>query len=173
MGVVLKLCVLLTTILFGGVMAALGASSLAYHDPFAPYAAIMPGESADAAMKDHPCQWIGGMFNGAEQGFCQFQVVDSVFSQVTVIKSNYQILHLAFAVQPNRMRLGDLMLCWGKPNDFGLGIPESTGLIVDARWRNGVRANVVRAQYRGRQDHFLSVDYLVLEQEVSSCVSGE
>jgi hypothetical protein len=170
--------ILLMLILFAANVAVLGAASLNYRDSFAPYAAIMPGNSVDT-LKDYPCQWIGGMINGAEYGYCQFNMEAFPFGQVRVFKTDHVITRLSFTFQPDRLSLGDLILCWGKPIHVARTFHEET-VSIDAYWPNQVLANGMPAQYGARPDYFLPItflsiqgEWLPVDSERSICGSGQ
>ena len=175
----LRVCVLLTAIVFSTEVMVLAAARLNYHDPFAPYSPIVPGQPADA-VKEYPCSLLFGMSNGVEVGYCQFEVVDSVFSKVRVIVSDRIITRTEFVVQPNRLRVGDLILCRGEPLYIERGDRIDETPFVNIFWVNQMSARASVEQHGAQLEHLLPVNSISIEhlwrpieRDALSCASGQ
>lgn len=124
------------------------------HDPFAPYAGILPGQPLTAVL---------------ERGFtCQYRVIPDVdescvlvlergvFSkvEVSIAVNTSRVRRVVFA--PHELTLGNLELLWDKPEVI------SYGHNANLRWRTLGIIAIVRA-YRGHFSHWLPVEYVVFE----------
>jgi hypothetical protein len=161
MWLLLKICVVLTATLFIAQTAFLDEAKRTYRDPIAPYLNIMPGQPADF-LKDF-CQLHAGVKTGVEMGYCDFEAEDGIFERVTVAESDHRITQLTLIVQPNRLILGDLLLCWGKPINVTHNYPE-TGSGYNLYWNNQFTAHVTPEYYR-ETDYFLPIIYLSIQHE--------
>ena len=159
MWLLLKICVALTAVLFIAQAALFGEEKRTPRDPLAPYLNLMPGQSADL-LKDF-CQLHAGVKRGVEQGFCDFDAEDGIFGRVTVVESEHRITQLTLMVQPNRLTLGDLLLCWGKPRSVSHDYSE-TSPAYNLYWDNQFTAHITPAYYR-ETDYFLPIFYLSIE----------
>ncbi|MEO8394717.1 MAG: hypothetical protein ABI700_17110 [Chloroflexota bacterium] len=167
MWLLLKICIVLTAILFIAQAAFLDEAKQTYHDPIAPYLDIMPGQSTDL-LKDF-CQLNAGVKTGVEMGYCDFEAGDEIFGRVTVVESDHRITQLTLMVQPNRLTLGNLLLCWGKPIHVTQEYPE-TGSGYNLFWDNEFTAHIAATYYR-KMDYYLPITYLSIKHEQTSILS--
>ena len=158
-----KLLLVMAVMMFVGTGTILGAARLTYHNPLAPYLAIMPGNSIEA-IEDYPCPLVASMSSGVEVSSCEFDPKDGRFSSVTVIKSKQVIVRIAFDVQPNRLHFGDLVLCWGAPM-YVAENSKTEAPILNMYWGNQVHARVVPRQSSRQASYFLPVAALSIERE--------
>src|SRR5258708_20881982 len=141
----MMICVRLTTIccVAEGVVVALSRSS--YHDPFALYAAIMPGQPSDN-LEHYPCTTYRV---DASTMHCTFALKEGAFDSVNVVY-DHAIRWIAFTVRPDSLYLGDLILCWGKPTSVTADEPDvsrfETGLIV-IQWGRQFSAVIDTARF--------------------------
>ena len=161
MWLLIKLFAALTATLFIGQVALLSPAKRTSRDPTAPYLDIMPGQSVEG-LKDF-CQLQSGVKQGVEMGYCDFEARDGIFGRVTVVESDHRITQLTLIVQRNRLTLGDLLVCWGKPIYDVHEYPE-TGGGDKLYWDNQFVAHVDTAFYR-KTDYFLPITYLSIEHE--------
>ncbi|MBZ0149209.1 MAG: hypothetical protein K8F62_16955 [Pseudorhodoplanes sp.] len=165
---VFRLCIFLTACLFTSGVGMIAAARLPHPDLLAQYEAIMPGQSIDAVAA-YPCPLRVGMSNGEEVGFCQMDMNDGVFSKATIIDANHRIARIDLVVQPGRLRLGDLVVCWGDPSEIIEYGRSDIPMMVNMRWYNRMDANLTRAEYEGQQDYFLPVKSLSLRANYTPC----
>ncbi len=166
-----RLCAVLTGILFASEVVVLVAARFAYHDPFAPYHAIMPGNSVEA-LKDYPCLLQVEMNNATEFGWCALTLDESPFRRIDVFESNHVIARVDFIIVPYRFSLGDSILCWGKPFylfDNYYQKDESYNLY----WRNQVSARLNPGWFRAQPDYFLPITFLSIQREGRPAVLEE
>lgn len=169
MSAIFKLGVFLTVSLFVSGVTMIAAARLTQPDPLASYQTIMPGQSFDA-VDAYSCPSHVGMSNGEEAGFCQMDASDGMFSRITVINANHRITRMDLVVLPGRLRLGDLMACWGMPSEVvAYGQMDSPSL-VNLRWQNRMNASLTRAQYEGNTDYYLPVTALSLQANYAPCI---
>lgn len=167
----LKLGIALASALFGAAVIALGVARLAIHDPLERYTSIMPGQSIDA-VRNYDCLLQVGTVKNIEMGFCQFPPGDGVFDRIAVIESNRVITQTSFVVQPDQLRLGDLVLCWGKPIDVGYHIPGDVGY-SDLYWGDRYTARLADAHVGTALNYALPISALSIMYEWRSCRSME
>src|SRR5690242_12077657 len=111
----LKVWIILTTTVFVSVSTVLMTTRRTYRDPFAPYEALMPGQSING-LRDYPCrlritQVKNSDFRGVD--YCRFEANYGVFGEVTLnINDNIITQITASNIQPDALSLGDLVLCW-------------------------------------------------------------
>jgi len=159
----LKWFFLALAIMFCGEMIVLAAARLTYHDPFAPYRTIMPGQPTDA-LKSYTCQRPIHRNSGLDNNFCQIDGEDDIVDEVIVTNSNHLIATTVFIIEPDTLRLGDLVLCWGKPiytNDYF--DPETSK--VDLYWDNQAYARVMVDQAEPPLNYFLPVSRISIERQ--------
>ncbi len=82
---------------------------------------------------------------------------------------NHVIVRTDFTIQPNSLRYGDLMLCWGKPTDIVEGRRAGILLLADMRWGSRINAGLTDAHYAGQIDLFLPISYLSFKAEDLDC----
>jgi hypothetical protein len=160
----IKAFILLTGGCFVSTVGMLVGFRSQYHDPFSPYSAIMPGQLFDP-IEDYPCDLHVGMLKGVAPDSCRFEANDGVFDHVTVVESDQIITRLAFAVQPNSLRLGDLVLSWGQPTRIEAFDLLDNRYFVSVRWGDRVYAGQTVEGYEARLDYFLPLSYILLEHE--------
>jgi hypothetical protein len=163
--------VLFTAIMFVGAQAIVGASQLTSRNFLASYRPLLPGQSTDGAAA-FPCEMRVGMSKGIEVGLCQFEAEDGVFGRVTVVESNRIIQRLAFVVQADTLYLGDLVLCWGKPDMPAFTIYPDMSIPLNLRWRSQTYA-AISTHSITVLDYFSPVSYLSLEPGALPCASSE
>jgi hypothetical protein len=167
----IKRFLVLTGVMFISAQALVGVAQLASRDFLAAYRSLTPGHSI--AAEELPCQLRVGMSNGVEVGMCQFEAEDKMFGRVTLVTADQIVTRLAFEVEPEALHIGDLVLCWGNPNDIGTPSAAMDGIHTTSRWRDRIFAghNLLRG---GEQaSYFLPVTYLSLEMEMIPCETPE
>jgi len=168
MGLILRLGMLFIVAFFAAGIAGLSRTRSSYSDPFAPYTAIMPGQSFDG-VSNYPCQLHVSTSNGIEQGFCQFDSTDGIFGRITVVEADHIITRLAFTMQSNHLRLGDLVLRWGKYDRDQSKPLADDATLVNVHWGNRIFAAVIT---EGKAlSNFLPISYLSLENKELPCNS--
>src|SRR5258708_6421737 len=123
------ICVRLTVVLCVAEGVVLAGSRQAYHDPFAPYETIIPGQSSDP-LEHYPCN-VHRI--NASTMYCTFSLTEGPFSSVSV-QYDHVVKRIAFVVRPDGLHLSDLMLCWGEATSVGpQHNPDEIGW-VDVEW---------------------------------------
>jgi hypothetical protein len=149
--------------------AMVGVAQLTSHDFLAAYRDLTPGNSLDD-VQDLPCQLRTGMSSGVEVGMCQFQASDAVFGRVTLVTADHIVRRLAFAVEPEALHIGDLVLCWGQPNQIG-ALPEaSQGNQTTTRWQDLIFAGHPALRQGTQVNYFMPITYLSLESAMLPCL---
>ncbi len=167
----LRICVGLMMVIVVGGIGALALERLMYHDPFAVYAAIMPGHSVDA-LEDYPCRFRATKRASVVLGYCQFEPEYGLLSEVTLTIRNDVIAQTtAFDIPANTLRLGDLILCWGKPTAM-VYAPSGESPILDLYWKEKLHVQVTPGRYDRGLSYFLTVDYLSLSGQWQPCGTG-
>ena len=172
MSLLMRACLLLmmTTLLVEGGMFTI--MRLTYHDPFVPYAALMPGQSIDA-LKDYPCRFRVTKLERVQIGYCQFEPAYGVFSEIALNVTNHIItMFTSFDISAGVLRLGDVILCWGKPVQIVNSFPNEQ-LALDLYWSNQSMVTLYPTQYSERFDDFLPINYLSMGSEAKMCGSIE
>jgi hypothetical protein len=161
----------LTGVMFISAQALVGVAQLASRDFLAAYRSLTPGNSI--VREDLPCQLRVGMSNGVEVGMCQFEAEDEVFGRVTLVTADQIVTRLAFEVEPEALHIGDLVVCWGNPNDLQAPPGSLERNNMTSRWQNRIFAghNLIRGG--GQASYFLPVTYLSLEVEMMPCEAPE
>jgi hypothetical protein len=134
-------CFLLTTVLVASEGAVLGAFRLRSHDLFAPYQALMPAQSIDG-LSSYPCLPRASEGNGRRLMVCRFDQENSFFSDVLVSVSSQRITRTVFSIHGDRLRLGDLILCWGKPSVVALIVQPNGPPWVEVQWGANIYATL-------------------------------
>ncbi|MEO8391958.1 MAG: hypothetical protein ABI700_03105 [Chloroflexota bacterium] len=153
----------MTAVMFCGKVAVLTVARLTYRDPFASYQAIMPGQSVDA-IKDYPCPLHVETVNRVEKGWCQFDSDKGVFDQVSMVEHKHIITWILFHIRSEDLRLGDLILCWGKPIDIVRNFHREI-LSYDMYWSNQAHARVVDHMSSRQLDFSLPVTDVSIERQ--------
>lgn len=139
-------------------LAGLGAMRLVYPggypDPFAPYAAIMPGQPS-AVLSHYPCHFEKQLERSFEPILCRIRPKDGVFSEVVAHFQNDRIWQVEF--KPEGLRVGDLVLHWGIP-DLG----QDDGGLIYIRWHGGTVYAVVSPDSQKRQYNYLLPVYSII-----------
>lgn len=154
--------VLLISVLFAVELLVVGVTRLVYFegipDPFAPYAAIVSGQSV-GALQPYPCklQELAGMRNAL--AYCEIHQSEGSFERVivTVNINTASIQQLTFRARG--LRLGDLVLRWGR----AYTVERYRGGTV-ARWRGGGYAFISSA---GNSLYLAPVNSIVIGQVMS------
>jgi hypothetical protein len=153
-------------------IVARAVGRLIYQDPFAPYQAIMPGEPS-SALEHYPCQRREGGMTGTQTTFCTFIPGEGPFDFVTIeYEYNGVIKQIGFSVQRNRLYLGDLLPCWGKPISLE---PEGSDFekgYIDMHWGKHVYAGFDTLHYGSRLSYRLPIEYVSIEGGKVTCSSG-
>ncbi|MEO8392985.1 MAG: hypothetical protein ABI700_08325 [Chloroflexota bacterium] len=149
--------------LFVGDFTVIGIAGLTYADPFAPYAAIMPGQRVES-VKVFACQLSTGMSHGIEIGYCHFEPDGGNFAQVTVLAADGMITRTGFFVRSNSLVLGDLVLCWGKPIHVFMNFSEVIPPL-NVYWENQTYAHIEPRQPNMQLSYFAPVADLTIERQ--------
>jgi hypothetical protein len=116
------------------------AAPVAYADPFVPYDAIVPGQSA-MVLAQYSCSFVyTGHYTADETGYCQIHPEDGPIVMVTVTVRDGAVQRLSFIVQD--ILFGDLVQRWGRPDTLHKG-----GRFYVARWSEGVYATAQTYQW--------------------------
>jgi hypothetical protein len=170
MGLLLRVCLLLTVttlLVEGGVLAV---TRLMYGDPFAAYLAIMPGQSIDR-LKDYPCRFLASKTANTQWGVCEFTPDLGLFGQITLTAYDHIIEQTYMIAQPDRLHLGDLMVCWGNPSIEYLPPYLPAGLVV--RWGAEVSTNFAAAGESTKLSRFVPVQTLQIDGKWQPCYSAQ
>lgn len=137
MGRLIQSAIELGISLFLGGMVMVAAARITYHDPFATYAQIMPGQSTDALDTYH-CRlhttFKNLIVSEGNTRFCQFIPDDRFFASITVYAWGTTITRISFLIQPNQIRFGDLLWCWGTPSHT-MYYPRGVPAVIQVRWQ--------------------------------------
>lgn len=126
----IMICVGLTGIFFAAGAVALAGSRQAYHDPFAPYEAIMPGQPSEM-LKAYPCNIYR---DDVATQHCTFSLKEGPFDSVHVIFDHDAIKWIGFNVRQGSLHLSDLVLCWGKPASVKQNFPDDFTEWAEVHW---------------------------------------
>ena len=160
-----KICVLLTGGLFVSQVAILSAGRTAYRDPFAPYAAIMPGQPS-SNLDQYSCNII---YDNTSIVFCSFSLKEGRFHSATVLYDKV-IRKVGFHVRPDDLAMGDLMECWGKPSGVTPDFSAYSMGLLDVHWGNPQYAAIDAAYHGARlSDYFLPISSVSIEEQWRSC----
>jgi hypothetical protein len=171
MGLLFRLFAALAAIVFGVEVVVIGGMRQPDHNPLARYRQIMPGKTIEA-VQDFPCQMHMGMSKGVEVGLCQFEAEDGVIGRVTVVAADQLITRLSFEVQPDALRLGDLVLCWGEPDIPAFTLYPDISSPLNLRWGSQIYA-AISAPSVTSLSYFIPISYLSFERGALPCTSGE
>jgi hypothetical protein len=163
--------ILLTTLSTLEVVARV-VGRLTYQDPFAPYQAIMPGEPS-SALERYSCKPWADETTSTRPVFCQIIPNAGPFDVVFIdYEYNGVIRQIGFSVQRNRLNLGDLLACWGKPTSFE---PEDSDFEmgnIDMHWGKRVYAVFDGIRYGARLNYFVPIEYVSIEGAGVTCSSS-
>lgn len=129
-------------------------------DPLAPYAAILPGQPAEA-LENYSCNWFSEYFQRGMIGVCRSSLEDDRFASVNISVDALTITSLLFHVSD--LSVGDLARYWGRPVVIDYG-----QTYLYARWqRSGyqVTANMLPSRHFS---YWLPVYVLSIEKEQES-----
>ncbi|HVU11362.1 MAG TPA: hypothetical protein VHD90_08795 [Phototrophicaceae bacterium] len=160
----IRVCCLLSMALCAAEIVAVGIARFTYYDPFAPYMAIMPGQSIDA-LKNYPCQLELTIERSTALFSCQVNPSFGIFRKFTLTSLNRVITRMTiFEIQPDALHLGDLIACWHQPlilmDHYADGTQSS-----DAYWENQMRAQLSSDEDAMHPNAFSSVRYLLLYRQ--------
>jgi hypothetical protein len=140
-----------------------GAAQLTARDFMAAYETWLPGESIDG-VDTLPCLSQMEMSASGAIALCHFDVQDGMVSRVMIVVSDQVITRTDFTLIPYRFRLGDAILCWGKPLYFTPTYPE-TDVSLNVYWDNQLLALVSSAANTPRPNYFLPITYISIQRQ--------
>jgi hypothetical protein len=166
MTVLAKLFLLLTAIAFTAAIMVVGTARLTYHDLFAPYQALMPRHSIDG-LRDYPCRF--STTRTTAPASCAFNINASFLSHVTIDASNRVIIGTTFLIRSGDVRLGDLVVCWGKPSGTILNAPPHSTPSIDIYWGEHRYAAIQLGQDATPPNEFTPVNLLSIGDQPPAC----
>ena len=164
---VLIICVRLTIILWLVEGAVLASSRSAYHDPFASYETIMPGQPS-ANLENYLCNIYK---DDALPIYCTFALKEGSFDSVAVIY-DHAIKWIGFTVRSDRLHLSDLILCWGNPTSIEQDYRLYEIGRTDVHWSKQIFANIIADQKDTHRSYLLPIYYVSIDGEWKSCPSS-
>ncbi|MHB8625804.1 MAG: hypothetical protein ACYDBJ_01555 [Aggregatilineales bacterium] len=165
---IVLICVGLVGILSVIEIVVLAGSRRAYDDPFAPYAAIMPGQPS-AALEQYPCNIY---IDDASTAHCTFALTDGPFDSVHVVYDEV-IKWIDFTIHPGSLHLGDLIQCWGKLNSVMPNTAQFRRGFVDVNWDQQRYAAVVAGRYDTRPNFLLAIRDVSIAGQWQPCRSSQ
>lgn len=163
-----KMSMLLTGGFFIGQIAILSAGRAAYSDPFAPYAAIMPGQPS-SNLEQYACKPSNDEETTA---LCSFTLKDGRFDAASVLY-DHVIKRVGFHARRGGLTMGDLMQCWGKPNSVRPDFSASSVGLLNVGWGKQHYAVIDAAHHGARlSDYFLPIYAVSIETPSQPCRSG-
>ncbi len=96
MTALIKAVILIMATMFWVEGVVITVAQVAYHDPFASYLAVMPGQSIDALV-GYPCRFISAKTTDRQIGTCEFPADWGPFGQIMltayghIIRSYFKI----------------------------------------------------------------------------------
>jgi hypothetical protein len=164
----LRAGVLLLLVLFAANFTALEAARSAFHDLFAPYAALLSGQPIDTATTDS-CRFLAPPGSATMLGSCQFSEQFGIFQQATLSVRRQVITELtAFNTQVNTLYLGDLIVCWGKPITIVNSEPSGE-YMVDLYWSDKRHVQISGAHIGRTPNYFLPVRSITINAMLPAC----
>jgi hypothetical protein len=177
MGLLLRVCIAVTGIVVVGNIAVLGAMRATFRDPFAPYQTIMPEQPTSelpSLCRSRPFQQRSALYH------CQFDPRNDDFRDVVLEAHNGIITKMSvFDIYPNKLSLGDLIICWGRPMSVNRSLMstsqgyERLGSFLEVYWENTAHAELMPASGSVLIDFRLPVYYVEFYDPVIPCGSSE
>ncbi len=165
---VLYVLALLLTALSAIELIVLGGTGLVYPggypDPFAPYEAMMPGQTIGSSALSL-CLFDNMLLVRDMTGYCQLHS-DNDALLVTIMVQFDVVQRLSF--RGGHFQFGDLVKRWGRPTVIETFATESQAVIFHTRWSSGIYAILTPAEPDGRLNYLAPVHYLSIEGEQPS-----
>ena len=141
-------------------MSLLGGMQLVfareYLDPFAPFEAIMPGQPS-GALSQYSCRIEQTPKLIDDLSICRIYPGEGPFYQIVVV-FDHRILRIVFKTE--RLRVGDLIQRWGRPDVTRNGRGD-----FYIEWHKALYAVAAPLSFRGRFSYLLPVDLLVIGED--------
>lgn len=157
MGRVIMMCVGLIVTIFAGANLMLAGTRHPYRDPFAEYETIRPGQLA-INLDHYPCFLYRDESSTAH---CDFTLKRGPVESVKVTYDR-TVKWILFTFRPDNVRLGDLVLSWGKPTRIDSTYPSTVSSWIIVHWGSQRYAMIAIGQYFARPDYQTPVAYVVM-----------
>jgi hypothetical protein len=169
----LKTCAALISVLFMGGVVALGVGRHAQDEPLDAYLAVTQRAQA---IDDRSCfisiSPLSRYDDGEKNRWCDLEGEGFPPARVTVYYEGDMLTHMvAFSPPPNSLRYGDLVECWGPPNEAKFVSRQLTTEVLSVSWDGGISASI-RVPHGAAMSYLHPVSYLALETALP-CGSGE
>jgi hypothetical protein len=131
----------------------LAGDTAAPFNPFAPYADVFPGQPRSAVVdRGFSCPSVRDYdtYQDTSEETCIFRPESDPFFDVQVVLSSDSIHQIMFAIHDNRLRVGNLIALWGKPE------VQVKSHLVYLFWRSR-KINALAPRDTGRFSLFLPV----------------
>jgi hypothetical protein len=171
MGRLLNLCLVLAGTLFVGGVAVLEAARHDVHAPLTPYIEMWQlaeqGKSSSCTMSSSP---LDSYYDGSTKTYwCELE--SRIPGHVTAYFEGDTLRHVVvFSLQPNHLFYGDLVGCWGAPDDVKFLSQRSLTQVLSAQWDSGIAASIF-VPYGTPLSYLRTVTYLALEAAPPPCRS--
>jgi hypothetical protein len=152
------------TIVLCGIEGMVLAGSAAYHDPFASYTTMMPGQPS-TNLEIYPCNIYR---DGALTEYCTFELKEGSFDSVAV-EYDHVIKRIGFTVRPDRLHLSDLIVCWGAPTSVEPNYRLNEIGRTDVHWSRQIFANLLADQKDTHLSYLLPIYYVSIAGEWRPC----
>jgi hypothetical protein len=123
-------------------------------DPFAPYDAIMPGQSS-AVLNDFPCKFYSDSLVQYAPTLCTIRAAQGDIKNVMILVDDQisQVSYVSFISES--LRYGDLVRHWGRPD-----VIRKIGMSLFLDWGIGVHAVIQLDNPNRQQDYLMEVNSL-------------